>query len=104
MVWEIKWVSLSVSGFQMANAQKCGSVKLCDLILRGERGKTPVVTGIKTACSRERDGMLLICPARGKLLRRAGQYLAANVRMSCGGRQKTTFFGSFTSAMGSNDR
>ena len=56
---------------------------------RGERGKYPVVTGIKTGCCRERDGMLLICPARGKLLRRAGQYLVACVRISCGGRQKT---------------
>ena len=36
--------------------------------------------------------MLLICPARGKLLRQAGQYLVANVRMSCGGRQKTAIF------------
>ena len=37
--------------------------------------------------------MLLICPARGKLLRRAGQYLVAGVRISCGGRQKTYSFG-----------
>jgi hypothetical protein len=37
--------------------------------------------------------MLLICPARGKLLRRAGQYLVACVRMSCIGRQKTCSFG-----------
>ena len=35
--------------------------------------------------------MLLICPARGKLLRRVGKYLAANVRMSFCGRQRTTF-------------
>ncbi|MBR6125868.1 hypothetical protein IKQ19_20125 [Candidatus Saccharibacteria bacterium] len=56
---------------------------------REEKGKSPVVTGIKTGCCRERDGMLLICPARGKLLRRAGQYLVACVRISCGGRQKT---------------
>ena len=28
-----------------------------------------------------------ICPARGKFLRRAGQYLVANGEMSCGGRQ-----------------
>ena len=40
-------------------------------MLSGERGKAPVGTGIKTGCSRERDGMLLICPARGKLLQRA---------------------------------
>ena len=35
--------------------------------------------------------MLLICHARGKLLLRTRQYLAAYVRMSCGGRLKTTF-------------
>ena len=60
---------------------------------KGRKGKDPDGTGIKTACSRERDGMLLICPARGKLLQRAGQYLVAGVRMSCGGRQKTWLSG-----------
>ena len=54
-----------------------------------KRGKAPVLAGSETGCSRERDGMLLICPARGKLLRRAGQYLVACVRIPCGGRQKT---------------
>ena len=77
--------------FQRTKAQKCGLVRLCDFVLKGNRGKSPLVAGINTACNREREGMLLICPARGKLLRRVGQYLAANVRMSCGGRQKTTF-------------
>ena len=42
--------------------------------------------------------MLLICPARGKLLRRAGQYLVAGVRISCGGRQKTKTIGLLTLA------
>ena len=60
---------------------------------RGERGRNPVVTGSETRVCRERDGMLLICPARGKLLRRAGQYLVTSVRIPCSGRQKTWLSG-----------
>jgi hypothetical protein len=42
--------------------------------------------------------MLLICPARGKLLQRAGQCLVAGVRISCGGRQKTWLSGLLASS------
>ena len=70
---------------------------------KSKRGKAPYQTGISIGEKRERYRVQLICPARANILQRAGQYLAAGVRISCGGRQKTTI-NRTTSAWGSNDR
>ena len=62
--------------------------------------------GLEKGKERQRKGTgaVMSCPARGKIFLQAGQFLAADVRISCLSRQKTSVSLLITSAMGSNDR
>ena len=63
----------------MAKTQKSGLVKLCDFLLRGEQGKSAVVTGRDTACNEFAPSVATSCGGRGNILWRTCEVLSAIV-------------------------